>query len=76
VGKRILLYKRDQIQLLCEAKRIVAKEFNENLTLQSDDMIERLLKYSEKSNDQRLNTIYSKIMLSQIAIRLNRNSKK
>ena len=75
MGKRVLLYKRDQIQLLCEAKRLVAKEFNENLTLQSDDMIERLLKYSEKSNDQRLNTIYSKIMLSQIAIRLNRNSK-
>ena len=71
--KRLLLYRREQLQLLCEAKRIIAREFNENLALHSNDMIERLLNYSEKSNEERLSTIYSNIMLGQVSITLKRS---
>jgi len=70
--KRLLLYRREQLQLLCEAKRIIAREFDENLALHSNDMIERLLNYSEKSNEERLSTIYSNIMLGQVSITLKR----
>ena len=72
--KRLLLYRREQLQLLCEAKRIIAREFDENFALHSNDMIERLLNYSEKSNEERLSTIYSNIMLGQVSITLKRNN--
>jgi len=70
--RKLLLYRREQLQLLCEAKRIVSREFNENLALHSHDVIDRLLKYSEKSDNKRLSAIYSNIMIGQVAINLKR----
>jgi len=62
--------------LLCEAKRLVAKEFDENLALHGDDLMERLSLFAKVSNQPRLANIHEKVALGQIAIKSSTPSKK
>lgn len=61
--------------MLCEAKRLVAKEFDENLALHGDDLMERLSLFAKVSNQPRLANIHEKVALGQIAIKSSTPSK-
>ena len=74
--KKRVFFQREQFKLLCEAKRLVAKEFDQNLALNSDDLLERLSAFAKDSNQSRLTSIHQKIALGQIAIKSSSPSKK
>jgi len=64
--RKRVLFQREQFQLLAEAKRLVAREFDQNLMLQADDVIEQLSQYARASKQARLNSIHEKIALVSI----------
>lgn len=74
--KKRVLFQREQFQLLCEAKRLVLKEFDENLALHADDLMEQLSLFAKVSNQSRLTSIHEKVALGQIAIKSSTPSKK
>ncbi len=74
--KKRVLFQREQFQLLCEAKRLVAKEFDQNLALHADDLMEQLSLFAKVSNQPRLSSIHEKVALGQIAIKSSSPSKK
>lgn len=55
---------REQFKLLGEAKRLIAKEFNQQLALQSSDLINEIGRYSQKSESSRLLNIFKQLQLS------------
>lgn len=74
-NKRVL-FQREQLQLLCEAKRLVAKEFSQNLALHADDLMEQLSLFAKVSNQSKLTSIHEKVALGQIAIKSSAALKK
>lgn len=74
--KKRVLFQREQVKLLCEAKRLISKEFDQNLELNSDDLMERLSTFAKDSNQSRLSSIHQKVALGQIAIKSSSPSKK
>lgn len=73
--KKQVFFQREQFKLLCEAKRLVAKEFDQNLALNSDDLMDKLSIFAKASNQTRLTSIHEKIALGQIAIKSSTPSK-
>ncbi len=55
--------------MLCEAKRLIAKEFDQNLALHADNLVEQLSVFAKVSSQSRLTSIHEKVALGQIMIK-------
>ena len=67
--KKRVLFQREQFKLLCEAKRLIAKEFDQNLALHADNLVEQLSVFAKVSSQSRLTSIHEKVALGQIMIK-------
>lgn len=60
---------REQYALLREAKRLILKEFEQELKLQSKDVLDKLYAFALESKEERLFNIFSELHASQEAKR-------
>jgi len=61
MSNNFVAFNREQFRLLREAKRLVLKEFDQQLSLQDSDVVENIYKYALESDDEALFDIFEQL---------------